>query len=74
MHSLFHLNIGLPYISQGMKYLSDKKIIHRDLAARNVLIDKDVTAKISDFGLSRILDPEKDYYRSDGEKEIPVRW
>ena len=59
---------------QGMKYLSDQKIIHRDLAARNVLISKDLIAKISDFGLSRILDPEKDYYRSDGEKEIPVRW
>lgn len=57
-----------------MKYLSDQKIIHRDLAARNVLINKELTAKISDFGLSRILDPEKDYYRSDGEKEIPVRW
>ena len=57
-----------------MKYLSDQKIIHRDLAARNVLISKDLKAKISDFGLSRILDPEKDYYRSDGEKEIPVRW
>ncbi len=57
-----------------MKYLSEKNIIHRDLASRNVLIDKQLNAKISDFGLSRTLDPEKDYYRSDKNKELPVRW
>ncbi len=58
-----------------MRYLSEQKIIHRDLAARNVLINEHLTAKVSDFGLSRTLDPAgKDYYRSDKEKELPIRW
>ncbi|XP_074641665.1 tyrosine-protein kinase JAK2-like [Tubulanus polymorphus] len=60
-------------IAQGMLYLNSQKIIHRDLAARNVLIDEKLCAKISDFGLARFLDPERDYYRSE-KSEIPAFW
>lgn len=57
-----------------MKYLHSQDIIHRDLAARNILVTSDVHMKISDFGLARILSPERDYYRSDATKEIPAAW
>lgn len=61
-------------IAEGMKYLHSKEIIHRDLAARNILVTANVHMKISDFGLARILSPERDYYRSDATKEIPAAW
>ncbi|KAI6653850.1 hypothetical protein LOD99_3352 [Oopsacas minuta] len=60
-------------ISAGMKHLSEKHFIHRDLAARNVLVAKDLTCRIADFGMSRELNSESEYYTSSGGR-IPLRW
>ncbi|XP_053219645.1 ephrin type-A receptor 5 isoform X6 [Podarcis raffonei] len=61
-------------IASGMKYLSDMGYVHRDLAARNILINSNLVCKVSDFGLSRILedDPEAVYTTRGGK--IPIRW
>ena len=40
----------------GMEYLAGKNIIHRDLAARNCLIGTADILKISDFGMSRMVE------------------
>ncbi|KHN85388.1 Tyrosine-protein kinase Fps85D [Toxocara canis] len=43
-------------IAKGIRYLHSKNCIHRDLACRNCLISKHGEIKITDFGLSRVLD------------------
>lgn len=46
-----------------MKYLEEQRFVHRDLAARNILLASEVQAKISDFGLSRVLNSDHEYYK-----------
>uniref|UniRef100_A0A4W6GAL7 receptor protein-tyrosine kinase n=1 Tax=Lates calcarifer TaxID=8187 RepID=A0A4W6GAL7_LATCA len=61
-------------IASGMRYLSDMGYVHRDLAARNILVNSNLVCKVSDFGLSRVLedDPEAAYTTRGGK--IPIRW
>lgn len=60
-------------VARGCAYLFEVKFVHRDLAARNVLVDKEGSCKIADFGLACPLAHDKDYYKSSGGK-IPLRW
>uniref|UniRef100_A0A8C5CE57 non-specific protein-tyrosine kinase n=1 Tax=Gadus morhua TaxID=8049 RepID=A0A8C5CE57_GADMO len=61
-------------ICQGMEYLQSKRYIHRDLAARNVLVENDNLVKIGDFGLTKHIPEEKEYYRVRDDGESPVFW
>ncbi|PON69847.1 Phosphorylase kinase, gamma catalytic subunit [Parasponia andersonii] len=48
-------------IASGLAYLHEEstlKIVHRDIKATNVLLDKDLNAKISDFGLAKLDEEE----------------
>ncbi|KAK6759274.1 hypothetical protein RB195_021091 [Necator americanus] len=81
------LRLIVRQIVSGLCYLSTQQIVHRDLAARNCLVGGEsdlrcclpsqrppITVKISDFGMSRRLYGQADYYRMQNHCLLPVRW
>ncbi|KAG8086948.1 hypothetical protein GUJ93_ZPchr0010g7983 [Zizania palustris] len=49
-------------VARGLTYLHEEssiRIVHRDIKASNILLDTDLTPKISDFGLAKLFDDKK---------------
>lgn len=57
-----------------MEYLSSKRYIHRDLATRNILVESESRVKIGDFGLTKVLPQDKEYYMVKEPGESPIFW
>uniref|UniRef100_A0A8B9KYB7 Tyrosine-protein kinase n=1 Tax=Astyanax mexicanus TaxID=7994 RepID=A0A8B9KYB7_ASTMX len=61
-------------ICKGMDYLGFKRYVHRDLATRNILVESENRVKIGDFGLTKVLPQDKDYYTVREPGESPIFW
>jgi mitogen-activated protein kinase 1/3 len=48
-----HSQAFICQILRGLKYLHSAGVVHRDLKPSNVLVNKDCTLRIADFGLAR---------------------
>ena len=59
--------------ADGLEFISSLGFLHRDVAARNVLICDGLTAKVSDFGLSRhVQSHDSSYSFTTGRLPIKV--
>lgn len=61
-------------ICKGMDYLASKRYVHRDLATRNILVESEFRVKIGDFGLTKVLPQDKEYYTVHEPGESPIFW
>uniref|UniRef100_A0A8C3LMZ8 Tyrosine-protein kinase n=1 Tax=Chrysolophus pictus TaxID=9089 RepID=A0A8C3LMZ8_CHRPC len=61
-------------ICKGMDYLGSRQYVHRDLAARNVLVESENRVKIGDFGLTKAIETDKEYYTVKDDLDSPVFW
>ena len=60
----------VPHICEALQYAHEQGIVHRDIKPENILLDKQGRVKIADFGIAKILGPERKEEPLTGEQAI----
>eukprot|EP00041_Stephanoeca_diplocostata_P030812 m.941208 g.941208 ORF g.941208 m.941208 type:complete len:683 (+) comp23832_c0_seq7:176-2224(+) len=61
-------------VAAALEYCAAKGFVHMDVAARNALLHTNNLVKLSDFGITRPVDPDTGKFRLTGQLRMAVRW